>query len=174
MNKYYYSTVYSGKKVYFTVNNGVYDLISDATKQKPMTEEELESSLDFLDLEGYTIKRSKTPDYIDRTDENMATKPKHYNDYRLETIEAIYGQSTGFEFVGFLKGNIMKYLSRYPFKNGVEDLKKAQFYLDLLTYLEDGETFEQALQYVEQKGGETFEQDLQYVEQKGGVTNETH
>ncbi|EGP9869050.1 DUF3310 domain-containing protein, partial [Listeria monocytogenes] len=27
-------------------------------------------------------------------------------------------------------GNILKYVSRYEHKNGIEDLKKAQFYLD--------------------------------------------
>ena len=36
----------------------------------------------------------------------------------------------GFEY--YLQGNIMKYLWRYRYKNGVEDLKKAQWYLNEL------------------------------------------
>lgn len=34
--------------------------------------------------------------------------------------------------MGFLEGNIIKYITRYKFKNGVEDLKKARVYLDKL------------------------------------------
>jgi len=36
------------------------------------------------------------------------------------------------EFRGFLKGNIIKYISRAEHKNGVEDLKKARWYLGKL------------------------------------------
>ena len=36
----------------------------------------------------------------------------------------------GFEY--YLQGNIMKYLWRYRYKNGVEDLEKAKWYLDKL------------------------------------------
>jgi hypothetical protein len=36
------------------------------------------------------------------------------------------------QFVGFLKGNIIKYLWRFEHKNGVEDLKKAHFYQNRL------------------------------------------
>lgn len=63
---------------------------------------------------------------------DVVQHPNHYTAYPLETIEAIKGQSTPEEFRGYLKGNIMKYLSRYQFKNGVEDLRKAQWYLKTL------------------------------------------
>jgi hypothetical protein len=33
------------------------------------------------------------------------------------------------QFKGYLKGNIMKYLWRYDRKNGLEDLQKADVYL---------------------------------------------
>jgi hypothetical protein len=36
------------------------------------------------------------------------------------------------EYKGYLKGNCLKYLWRYEYKNGVEDLKKAQVYLGWL------------------------------------------
>jgi hypothetical protein len=32
----------------------------------------------------------------------------------------------------FWSGNVLKYLLRFPFKNGIEDLKKARHYLDYL------------------------------------------
>ena len=40
---------------------------------------------------------------------------------------------------GFYLGNIMKYLTRYREKNGVEDLEKASVYLDQLKELEKDE-----------------------------------
>jgi len=36
------------------------------------------------------------------------------------------------EYKGFLRGNIFKYQWRYRMKNGLEDLRKAQWYLDRL------------------------------------------
>jgi hypothetical protein len=36
------------------------------------------------------------------------------------------------EYKGYLKGNCLKYLWRYEYKNGLEDLKKAKVYLDWL------------------------------------------
>jgi hypothetical protein len=36
------------------------------------------------------------------------------------------------EYVGFLRGNVFKYQWRYKNKNGVEDLRKAQWYMNKL------------------------------------------
>ncbi|KAA9238587.1 MULTISPECIES: DUF3310 domain-containing protein [Aerococcus] len=35
-------------------------------------------------------------------------------------------------YVGFMIGNVLKYLVRFPFKGGLEDLLKAREYLDRL------------------------------------------
>ncbi len=40
--------------------------------------------------------------------------------------------------IGYLPSNIMKYLVRYENKNGLEDLKKAYHYLEILMELEYG------------------------------------
>jgi hypothetical protein len=40
--------------------------------------------------------------------------------------------------MGFLDGNVLKYLLRYKKKNGLEDLKKAKWYLErLITNIEN-------------------------------------
>ena len=62
--------------------------------------------------------------------------PKHYEQYSIETIDVIQGQTTPDEFRGFLKGNIFKYVARYRAKNGSEDLNKARWYLDRLSSFE--------------------------------------
>ena len=61
--------------------------------------------------------------------QDSVTHPSHYNQHGVECIEAIRA-SLGDEFESYCKGNVMKYLWRYKYKNGVEDLKKAQVYLN--------------------------------------------
>ena len=48
------------------------------------------------------------------------------------------GLLTKEETVGFYKGNIIKYLTRFEQKNGIEDLIKAQTYLNRLIEFETG------------------------------------
>jgi len=70
--------------------------------------------------------------------DKAVVKPEHYNqDKGIECIEAIRA-SLGKEFPAYCKGNVMKYLWRYQYKNGLEDLKKAQVYLDwMIEYMEN-------------------------------------
>ncbi len=57
--------------------------------------------------------------------------PSHYNAGTLEVIDAIEGLNLGFH-----AGNVVKYVARYKLKGGVEDLKKAEWYLRRLIELE--------------------------------------
>ena len=63
--------------------------------------------------------------------EDMVNHPPHYNKYGVECIDALRA-ATGEGFEYYLQGNVMKYLWRYRYKNGIEDLKKANWYLELL------------------------------------------
>ena len=62
---------------------------------------------------------------------DIVNNPPHYNQAGIECIDAIRA-ATGDGFQYYLQGNIMKYLCRYRYKNGLEDLKKARWYLDSL------------------------------------------
>lgn len=64
-------------------------------------------------------------------EEDMVNHPAHYNKAGIETIDAI-GAATNEGFKYYLQGNILKYIWRYEYKNGVEDLEKAQWYLKKL------------------------------------------
>ena len=64
--------------------------------------------------------------------------PQHYNAGGIECIEAIRAALGDEKYEGFLAGNVLKYVWRYPHKNGVEDCKKAQFYLSKLVELKEG------------------------------------
>lgn len=60
----------------------------------------------------------------------MVEHPDHYNQSSsLEVIDAIKG--LGY-CEGFCVGNIIKYVTRYKAKGGVEDLKKAKWYVEYL------------------------------------------
>lgn len=60
------------------------------------------------------------------------TKQVHYTNNGIEPIEIMRKNFSHDEFVGFCKGNVLKYLLRYKDKNGIEDLEKAKIYLDWL------------------------------------------
>ena len=62
---------------------------------------------------------------------DMVNSPPHYNQQGVECIDAIHAATdAGFEY--YLQGNIMKYVWRYRYKNGKQDLQKAAWYLEKL------------------------------------------
>ena len=71
-------------------------------------------------------------EYDDDDEDDMVNSPAHYNFAGVECIDAIRAATGEEGFSYYLQGNIMKYLWRYKYKNGVEDLRKAQWYLSVL------------------------------------------
>ena len=70
---------------------------------------------------------------------DMVNSPPHYNKAGIETIDAIMAATDeGSEY--YLQGNIIKYVWRYRYKNGVEDLEKAQWYLNRLIKVKRNDT----------------------------------
>jgi hypothetical protein len=55
----------------------------------------------------------------------------HYKLYKIQPIEFIQSNS-----IPFIEGNVIKYVMRHKYKNGIEDLKKAKHYIDLLIHYE--------------------------------------
>ena len=70
----------------------------------------------------------------------MAT-PQHY-DKSIQPWDAMRAWMSDDAFLGFLQGNVIKYIARYRDKGGVADLEKAQHYLSKLisTYIEASKT----------------------------------
>lgn len=59
--------------------------------------------------------------------------PSHYASGDIECIDAIKASMTREAFLGYLKGNIQKYMWRYEKKvNPIEDVKKARWYMNKL------------------------------------------
>jgi hypothetical protein len=63
----------------------------------------------------------------------------HYKDNPVQPWAAMEAWIGGEQFVGFLRGNVIKYIARCDKKGGVQDLKKAQHYLTKLIEICDGE-----------------------------------
>jgi len=61
-----------------------------------------------------------------------AVDPDHYKAGGIETIDYLRAKLTPEQFAGYCLGNVLKYCSRFQHKAGVEDLKKAQVYLNWL------------------------------------------
>lgn len=55
----------------------------------------------------------------------------HYVSLPIQPVEFIYKNK-----IGFLEGNVIKYVVRHKAKNGKEDLLKARHYIDMLLELE--------------------------------------
>jgi hypothetical protein len=57
----------------------------------------------------------------------------HYKDMAIQPAEFIHRNR-----LGFLEGNVIKYVVRHANKNGKQDLLKARHYIDLLIEMEYG------------------------------------
>ena len=65
------------------------------------------------------------------------TKPEHYHKGGIDVIGFCKDKLNSERQAGFFQMNILKYVTRYTEKNGVEDLKKAENYLKMLIELEE-------------------------------------
>ena len=59
---------------------------------------------------------------------------QHYKSLAIEPIQYIEANHLGFH-----EGNIVKYVSRWRLKDGLDDLKKAKFYIERLIELAEQE-----------------------------------
>lgn len=73
----------------------------------------------------YELQREKDNAAMSKPDK--INHPAHYNQGAIEPIDYIEANE-----LNFCEGNVVKYVTRYRHKNGVEDLKKAKWYLERL------------------------------------------
>ena len=68
---------------------------------------------------------------------DIVNHPSHYSDSAIECIDAMEAMLGRQQFIGYLRGNMFKYQWRYQKKNGIEDLKKSEWYLNKLLEVEN-------------------------------------
>ena len=107
------------------MNKTIGELLKNAkgTNTKSLTAEEIPKEVEKIILELGAKKSIESQDNI--------SHPSHYTMGTKETIEIIK-DVTDKEFGSYCIGNVIKYISRYKYKNGVEDLKKAQQYIQFM------------------------------------------
>ena len=80
--------------------------------------------------EYYTPEGKGFVEY-ERSDDKV-NHPSHYTQGGIECIDCIRASMPPEGFQDYCKGNVIKYIFRWRFKGGVEDLRKAQVYLNWL------------------------------------------
>ena len=55
----------------------------------------------------------------------------HYKTLKIQPVEYVHANG-----IGYFEGNVIKYVTRWRAKGGLEDLRKARHYIDLLIELE--------------------------------------
>jgi len=63
---------------------------------------------------------------------NKQVDGNHYKDMPIQPVEYIQANA-----MGYLEGNVVKYISRWRKKNGMADLEKAKHYIELLIEFEN-------------------------------------
>jgi hypothetical protein len=71
--------------------------------------------------------------------DDLQVSGNHYKDMPIQPWHVMEAVLTHTEFVGFLKGNIIKYSLRAGRKDGSDDAGKAKHYLQKLKEIERGE-----------------------------------
>ena len=98
---------------------------------------------------SYTFVKPVDKEEKTKNEPDLVNHPSHYETGKFECIE-VMEEALGRDVVkGFCIGNAFKYLYRAKRKNGLEDLKKAQWYLNRVISMEDEDNTTDP--YVEQK-----------------------
>ena len=95
----------------------------------------------YKELDQVTCENDEA-EYCDKeSNADMVNHPSHYTQGGIECIDALKAATvskTGIEAI--CTANAIKYLWRYEEKNGIEDVKKARWYIDrLIKELEEKE-----------------------------------
>ena len=142
--EYDFSEMYVDRAWLWGAASGDYSLLSAAFTwcETPQGEDywliqaigEKELQVDVLKdmLEQYDEWVESKGDSNDDDSPDMVNSPSHYGKGSIECIDYIKDFLTEDEYIGYLRGNIAKYMHRFRYKNGKEDLLKAEWYLKQL------------------------------------------
>lgn len=79
------------------------------------------------------LEKAAIKEMVENKHSNMINHPPHYTHGAIECIDALRAALSATEFIGFLRGNAIKYLWRAPHKNAyLQDLDKAIWYINRL------------------------------------------
>ena len=88
----------------------------------------------YKDCDGTHWKRLRDSDISPKPTSAISEQVggSHYKNFAIQPVEFIHKNG-----IGFIEGCAIKYLCRWRRKNGVEDLKKARHFIDMLIEMEE-------------------------------------
>ena len=87
----------------------------------------------YKELNPASCENAENECYSKESTVDMVNHPSHYTQGGIECIDCIKSATVGKVGIeAFCVGNAIKYLFRYEEKNGIEDVKKARWYIDRL------------------------------------------
>ena len=97
----------------------------------------------------------------------------HYKQLKVQPVEYIHANK-----LGYMEGNVVKYVTRHANKNGAEDLKKAIHYCELLLELEYGKSVDKEeglrkLKSDEHRESQSLTEPGAFSPTFGGIVNQT-
>lgn len=114
------------------INNGN-EWYGKPYSSKQEKEHILEENAQFKSLREIMDEQKEKEEYKEYLSSiDPVNHPPHYTTGKYEVIDILEDKLSPEEFKGFLKGNILKYVLRAEHKGGMEDYRKAQFYLNKL------------------------------------------
>ena len=78
------------------------------------------------EVDSGKVKLKSVP-MVGLPDKDSPTSPGHYKNGSIQPIEYILAND-----LGFCEGNVVKYITRWQYADGVTDLKKAKQYIQFL------------------------------------------
>lgn len=108
--------------------------------QRELDDNRITSPVFYPHAGSPSVVEPPVPDFRNRgvgfgegSQKDNVNHPGHYTFGGIECIDAIKAATTGLSgFEGFCAGAVIKYVWRWRRKGGVEDLRKATWYLDKL------------------------------------------
>lgn len=85
-------------------------------------------------IENLKIRKMKKEKYDSPKAAERQVGGDHYKNMKIQPTEFVHKNN-----IPFIPGNVIKYVCRYKFKNGIQDLEKAKHYIDLLIEFEKEE-----------------------------------
>lgn len=126
----------NGKPARIAINGRFYKV---EPEPQQLTKDNLQQATqNMADLLGQDDpeKIKELAEKIEKTPAFTTTHPQHYHHAGLDPITYAEQNFSTAELRGFYRINVIKYVSRYERKGGLDDLAKAKDYLDRLEELE--------------------------------------
>lgn len=116
-------------------DNDKWIFYADKVSNKKHESNDVQQKKRFEHLKGNLSRmdrlHSKEEQTANNRPEDIVNKPSHYTYGKIEIIDIVEQVTATYPtHIAFGIGNALKYICRAPFKNGVEDLKKAVWYLN--------------------------------------------